>query len=210
MRQIVALVLYPFFCVLGAVAATQPIYINNSPVQVIPPPQMAPQIDATAFVNRSLFQINDVYFTRLPYQTFNTRFFTNTSSGNIQGDLGSRYEFSSGNTREPMYSWLNQGTVSGDTFLVVSATNIVSTGPLLTGSQGLMRLTGGSIKLSGNALRAGFGASGFSSGFNSISNYFNPDGVSDSWWGVGTNNVVRGNGPLMRLDNGMFDLASPN
>jgi hypothetical protein len=207
MRQIVALILYPIVCILSAAAATQPIYINNSPVQVVAPPQSAPQIDATAFLNRSLFQVNDVYFTRLPYQTFNTRFFTNTSSGTILGDFGSRYEFSSGNIREPMYSWINQGTVSGDTFLLINATNIVSTGPLLTGNQGLMRLTGGAIKLSGNALRAGFGANGFTTGFNSVSNYLNPNGVTDVWWGAGTNNVVGGNGSLMRLDNGMFDVA---
>jgi len=121
MRQIVALALCHLWCVVSVVAATQPIYVNNSPVQVLFRPQVAPQIDATAFVNQSLFQINDIYFTGLPYQTFNTLYFTNTSSGNILGDMGYRFDFSSGNTRGPMYSWLNdQGTISGDTFLLVS------------------------------------------------------------------------------------------
>jgi hypothetical protein len=210
MRQITALVLYPLFCALSAVAATQPIYINNSPLQVIAPPQMAPQIDATAFVNRSLFQINDIYFTGLPYQTFNTRFFTNTSSGSILGDQGFRFEYSSGNVRAPLYSFINQGSVSGDTFLLISATNIVSTGPLISGSLGLMRLTGGNVKLSGNALRAGGGANGFSSGFNSISNYIDPTGVSDLYWGAGTNNTMTGRSTLMRLDQGNFDVTAPN
>src|SRR6185295_8010339 len=88
-------------CSLSCRAATVPIYINNAPVQILFPPDTAPQIDATAFVNRSTFQINDIYFTQLPYHTFNTRFFTNTSSGILGGDLGFKFEYVSGSTRAP-------------------------------------------------------------------------------------------------------------
>ena len=37
-------------------AATSPIYINNTPL--FAPPALPPQIDATAFVNRSTFNVN--------------------------------------------------------------------------------------------------------------------------------------------------------
>src|SRR5256885_6805572 len=95
-------IIFQFLAVAAAPSATQPIYINTSPVHIVTPPQMAPQIDATAFVNQSEFEINDIYFSGLPYQTFNTRFFTNTFAGTMLGDMGYRFEFASGNVRTPM------------------------------------------------------------------------------------------------------------
>src|SRR5258706_4904298 len=190
MRQIVVFILYSLLASCCVIGATQPIYINNSPVQVVFPPDVAPQIDATIFVNRSLFDVNDIYFLGLPYQTYNTRVFTNTSSGSFSGDLGFRFEYSSGNFRAPMTYWINQGTMSGDTFLLISATNITSTGPITTSDLGLMRLTGNNIKLSGNALRAGASVNSSISGFNGTTNYFDPTGETDLYWGIGTNNVL--------------------
>src|SRR5947209_8597462 len=98
MRHFAAFLLIHLLVVRVAWAATQPIYINSSTVQITAPPQIAPQIDATVFVNQSIFEINDIYFTRLPYRTFNTHIFTNTSGGFMSGDVGFRFDFSSGNT----------------------------------------------------------------------------------------------------------------
>jgi hypothetical protein len=183
-----------FLCLLSSlgigVAATQPIYVNSSPVHIIASPQIPPQIDATAFVNQSEFEINDIYFTGLPYQTFNTRYFTNTLAGTMLGDMGFRFEYASGNTRSPMTYWLNRGAISGSTFLLVSATDLVSSGPIGTSDAGLVRLIGGNINLNRNSVRAGNVFSLFSSGFNlSETNYVDPNAVTDNYWGIGTNNL---------------------
>jgi hypothetical protein len=197
---------------IAALAATQPIYINNSPVHVITPPQMAPTIDATAFVNRSEFEVNDIYFSGLPYQTFNTLFFTNASSGIMSGNVGLRFDFVNGPTRRPMDSWINQGTISVGTFLLVNSTNITSTGPVGVNQQGLLRLTGKNINLTRNGVRAGgaFATFGTTSGFNNTeTNYIDPTGVTDIYWGLGTNNVLSGNGNPVSLP-GTFTIPSPS
>jgi len=54
--------------------------------------------------------------------------------------------------------------------------------------------------LRGNGIRAGptngaFTASGFNLG---STNYFDPVGVSDVYWGVGTNNTLNGQGGACR------------
>jgi len=174
-----------------AKAATQPIYINSAEVHITAPPQVAPQIDSTAFVNQSQFEINDIYFTGLPYQTFNTRYFTNIQGAAMLGDLGFRFDFVNGNARAPMTQWQNKGSISGNTFLLVNASNIVSTATLGTSDQGLIRITGGNINLRGSSIRSGFASGFFSSGFNlSDTNYIDPNGVTDNYWGTGTNNLT--------------------
>lgn len=187
---------------LGAAdAATQPLYINSSPVNVVARPQMAPVIDATAFLNQSEFEINDIYFSGLPYQTYNTRFFTNAASGVMLGDMGYRFEYANGNTRAPLDWFVNRGSISGNTFLLVSASSIISSGPLGTSEGGLLRLTGNSINLNRNSVRAGGGMGFSSSGFMfSETNYFDPSGVTDNYWGIGTNSL--------RVDGANFDPAS--
>src|SRR6266850_1198039 len=187
--------------------ATQPIYINSAPVHVVARPQVAPQIDATAFVNQSEFEINDIYFSGLPYQTFNTRFFTNSARAYISGDTGFRFEYSSGNIRLPMHTFLNQGSITGQTFLLISATNITSTGPLASSESGLIRISGNNVNLRGNGIQASPLFSSFLiSGGGSSSNYVDPTGVSDLYWAVGTNNTLNGQGGLMQLaGNGFAD-----
>src|SRR4026208_81772 len=113
--------------VLALTAATQPIYINNSPNT------NAPQIDATAFVNTSTFTVSSPFFGNIPYQTLNTLYFTNTLSGVMSSTPGFRFDFFTNNSRFPMASWVNRGSIFGSTWLLVSSSNIVSTGPLGAG-----------------------------------------------------------------------------
>src|SRR4051812_13301781 len=195
--------------------ATVPLYVNTAPVHVVARPQIAPQIDATAFANQSEFEVNDIYFTGLPYQTFNTRFFTNSARAYMSGDLGFRVEYSSGNIRLPMHTFINQGSITGRTYLLISATNITSTGPLVASEAGLIRIAGKNVNLRGNGIQASPLLSSFViSGSGSSSNYVNPTGVSDRYWALGTNNTINGQGGLMPLANSgfvgpIFDLTSP-
>ena len=65
-------------------------YINNSTVSVISPPQIAPQIDASNFVNNGFFFITNLYSDTvrppLPYESWNTRNWTNANR--MAGDSG--------------------------------------------------------------------------------------------------------------------------
>src|ERR1044071_4824757 len=76
--------LLSFALVLSAAPATSPLYINNSPLQ---PPTLPPQVDARAFLNRSLFSVS----TALPYEAQNVQFWTNTSM--MDGLPGFRFEY---------------------------------------------------------------------------------------------------------------------
>lgn len=184
-------------------AATIPIYVNNSPVNS--PPDPAPQIDATAFVNRSIFNVNSSFIGTIPYQTFNTLFFTNTSSGVMSGSPGYRFDYFHDNTRDPMARWVNQGSISAGTWLLASADDIVSTGPLTAGPAGLLRLQGNNINLSRNGLRTGVLSNVvFGGGSTFDTNYSNPAGVTDIYWGAGTNNTFSSPGNPMVLNQGNF------
>src|SRR5213594_361110 len=88
---------------------------------------------------------------------------------------------------------------------MVKATNIASTGSgtLRSGAQGIIHLEGKNINLKRNGLRTGsVPQSGFffGGGFLGSSNYVNDFGITDLWWGTGTNNNVDNKGIPMRID----------
>src|SRR6266849_8007663 len=154
------------FGVLGALVApagTSLIYINLVPL--VSPPTPAPQIDATAFVNQSQFDVNSGFFigpggglffgNALPFQTLNTLFFTNKSFGEMSSDTGFRFDFITNSFRLPMANWVNQGSISAGTTLLVNSSNITCSGPLNAGPAGIIRLTGGDINLQRTVLRSG-------------------------------------------------------
>lgn len=187
-------------------AATRHTYLNSTPVNV--PPDIAPRIDATRFINQSMFNINLFNLPPLPYETLNTRFFTNTAAGTVLGSPGFRFDFFTNNTRRIMNAWHNEGEVSGNTWVLVWARNIVSSGPISVGPAGLLRLQGDNIDVVSTGLRAGLTpGTFFGSGFRfNQTNYFNAAGVSDLWWGVATNNTLNSMGAAVRVDNtnGLF------
>src|SRR6266850_617597 len=100
-----------------ASAATQAIYVNSTPVN-----GTAPQIDATRFVNQSIFNVTTV--GGLPYSTLNTLFFTNRPSGNMSCTPGFRFDFFTNNIRHWMDTFVNQGSITGTAVILISATNI--------------------------------------------------------------------------------------
>lgn len=190
-----------------ATAATIPLYRNSS--AMIAPPAIPPQIDAVAFVNESTFTVDRLsvvgglsYVTSLPYETANTRFFTNTYGGVISGYPGYRFDLTTNGFRFGMNSWVNQGSISGDTYLLVNATNMVNSGPLTAGPGGILQLRGRDLNLSRSGIRSGtLPGTLYGDGFLVSSNqYSNASGVSDVWWGVGTNNYVTDQGRPMFLN----------
>jgi hypothetical protein len=206
---------------LPTTAATQPIYINSAPF--FSPPAPTPTIDARAWYNRALFDVTP--FTLLPFTSHNTRFFTNSpgtlvngfgAGGVMIGDPGFRFFFNTNGQRLWMDTWENQGVVATDhlslfgtlglffndsraSILQVTATNITSTGPLSSGTHGLIRLEGRRINLIRNSLRTGldpfFSGTNISGGFLLIgsSNYVNDVGVTDLYWGTGTGDAMVNN-----------------
>jgi len=166
----------------AALATTN--YINYDTVTILAPPGVAPQIDASNFVNYGIFYVTNNYGggfqPPLPYQTWNTRNWTNANR--IAGNSGFRFNYfdSVGQTNGPSATFQNAVNVNntnanifGTYYLRVEATNINNKGTMAIGGLGLMTLDGKHIDLT----RGVFGALGNDT--NDLA------GVRDLYWGVG-------------------------
>jgi hypothetical protein len=198
-----------FFCAavmlvsgLAASAATVPLYINSSPFNS--PPQPGPVIDATAFVNQSTFNVATA--SGQPFQTLNTLFFTNrTSAGQMTLQPGYRFDFFTNSSRRWMNTWDNSGSITGSTVVLISSTNIINSGSVHSGPQGIIRMTGQNLDLSRGRIRTGQSDGVvFFDGSTFGSNYTSAVGVSDAYWGVGTNDHIDNRGMNMQLTGGGF------
>jgi hypothetical protein len=204
-------------CCAFEVSGAQALYVNSSPLLFTDTP---PQINAVTFVNQSIFEVVDRNAQPMPYQTMNTLNFRNELTGRMAGNPGFRFDYFTGNTRNSMDSWINYGSITTDNaffgitnflftffspanWLMVWSDDIENHGTLQASPQGLIRLEGTTLDLSRGRIRTGgptnafqfFGGSWLLS-----SNYFNDPGITDLWWGAGSNNVIRGQGSLMQLD----------
>ncbi len=192
------------------------IYENNAPVVF---PTTAPVVDATAFVNRSIFSVS----TSVLYDMQSVLFYTNTGSGVMTGIPGFRFDYVtnfnglSNGVRLTASAFVNQGSISADTSLQVFATNIISSGELHASAGGIIRLNGnpgfpgvtnGSVvDVSRSAIRTGASPE-FGFGLGSIFGNFyqNEEGVTDRYWGEGTNNSLRSGAAAMPLSFGNFNV----
>lgn len=208
----VAALAFPGFM---AGAQTSPVYENRGSVS-------NPMVDATTFLNRGLF---DVSSFDQPYDTQNTRNYTNFAGATISGSGGFRFEFVDGGTgtRGDASNFANLGSIaftggggfggfssgSGSLFssyssswIVVNASNILNRGGLSVDSEGLIKLSGSNVSIARSGLRAGedpFVPIREGNVFGD--QYSNDAGVTDLYWGVGQNNVLDPAGP------GPFNLA---
>jgi hypothetical protein len=160
-------------------------YINNGTVSIISPPQIIPSIDASNFVNNGTFNIvnnNSVnqFQPPLPYETWNTRNWTN--SNRMTGDPGFKFDYfdSVSGTNAWSSIFQNSGNVNetnsliyGESYLLVAATNVYEKGTLAVGPAGLLAINGKALDLT----RGTVAVLGNSS--NTLA------GVQDSYWGVG-------------------------
>jgi hypothetical protein len=191
---------------LSLLAATTPVYINNSPLL---PPALPPQIDATAFVNRSTFDVSTFFGGFIfvvgdtafalggnlePFEMMNTRFITNAPGAIMRGSPGFRFDYfsSAQNARIAQTAWENRGTIIADPLLRVMSTNILNRGLLETTDLGLIRLQGTNVDVSRSAILAGRSVNTAPSfgGGTAGTNHFNASGVADLDWGAGINNRV--------------------
>ena len=205
-----------------ATAATVPEYVNTG--SVLSPPASAPQIDAVTFINEGTFEINDFSPSPLPYSTANTLHFRNSLSGLMLGHPGYWFEHVDGNTRGRMSTWENRGSISsfgslsnffttGANWLLVDSDSIINSGSLNATDQGLIRLSGGTVNMARGRVRAGspFQSLFFSGSFYLYqTNYFNDVGITDVYWGGGTNNTLGGGGTDMILNGFAPDFAIGN
>ena len=193
-------------------AATLNQYVNTGSVQS--PPTPAPQIDAVTFINEGTFEVNDFSANPLPYSTANTLNFSNALSGIMLGHPGYWFEYVSGNTRQPMSTWVNRGSISSfgsisnifttpANWLLVDSGTIINSGTLGATDQGLIRLTGNTINMARGRARAGSPLQNqffFGAFYLYETNYFNDVGITDLYWGGGTNNAMGGGGSDMILN----------
>ena len=202
---------------LSLLAATSPIYINNAPLTA--PPALPPQIDATAFVNRSIFDVNvgglgfvlivgdaPISLGQLvpPYKMLNTRFVTNAPGAIMSGIPGFQFDYfsSSNNAQLALDNFENRGAITADPLIKVLATNILSRGSFEVTEVGLVKLQGTNVDVSRSTLLAGIGLNTPPPFGGDIfgTNHIYASGVSDIYWGAGVNNRVTNGAPPMRLD----------
>jgi hypothetical protein len=174
MKRLVLLVSLGVLSALPA-RATSTTYINNS--SVISPPAIAPQIDATNFVNNGNFSIS--LNSTLPFETWNTRNWTNNSQ--MTGNPGFRFDYfhSIGQTNGWSANFQNSvnANIYGADYLLVYATNINNKGTLSAGVAGLLSVNGKSINLTRSTV-------------DTVGNAANQSaGVEDIYWGVDLSNT---------------------
>ncbi|MGE3312950.1 MAG: hypothetical protein AB7O66_23520, partial [Limisphaerales bacterium] len=143
----------------SGIAAPAPVYENRDTVA-------GPVIDAEVFLNRGSFSVASGL---QPYDTQNTRHYTNFPGATIDGSGGFRFDLVDDlGVRSRAESFVNQGliTFGSDSFfgggggggafgffpvsynsswIIVNASNIVNRGGLTVGADGLIRLEGNTV-----------------------------------------------------------------
>jgi len=148
--------------IIGLFAQPSPIYINLGTVS------QAPQIDAKAFYNAGNFDVGGFSISSLglvvvgnggfsggasiPFSTQNTLNWTNDNSGVMGTGGGYLFDYATTNSRLPAANFINKGTVSAGDIIIANATNILSSGFLVSGREGLIRLKGDNVDLTRGGL----------------------------------------------------------
>ena len=208
----------------AGLAATSPLYINNAPVIGLPP-----QIDATAFLNRSSFDVSSTF----PFQAQHVLFWTN--NGVMTGNPGFIFEYdraaveltgkrrnkpraNSRNLNRSSGAFVNDGTISVGTFssttifglttpiplLSINASNVFSRGKLSATETATITVlaTNGSADVSRGGIRVGPDLTGTLQTCDTTpfgSNYFLDTKITELYWGAGVNNDLGTNGRPLNL-----------
>jgi hypothetical protein len=178
-------ILSVLFCLAlaGAATAAQSIYINYGTV-------VNPQVDATNFDNEGTFEaaVGSYDPSDLPYQFSDTINFTNHNV--MMGDPGFDFETlpaGTGQAREAAnfvngnpvpFIFTPNAIVYGTGIVEIHATNLVNRGMLQTTDQGLLRVHGGTVDLSGS----GFMVDAFGTG-DTFFQTNDTDGIISGYWG---------------------------
>lgn len=130
-----------------ALLATDAVYENNG--TVIAPPDVAPQVDATNFINTGYFNVTPLSLSL--YTTLNTLNYTNTSAM-VSGSGFDMETFPNSGGPRMAANYYNSGTIDCDIKLIVSATNISNPGNISMATDSLLKLTGKHVDLSRSVL----------------------------------------------------------
>ncbi len=189
--------------------AQQPDLIWTTTNNVLVPPLLyAPQINALTFVCDKKFVLNDTNLSykgdAQPFRTSNTLNWTNKNTGTLTSRTGFDFqtwpdgEWDTGGPRMASIFFndstgtINVSTNGGSRYffrygsyapLLISATNVINRGPINMGYETLLSITGDNVDLS----RSTLSMEGFSYG-----GMFSYDGITDGYWGVGTNSMNPG------------------
>ncbi len=172
------------------------------------------------------------------YDFTHTLYFTNSGGGVMSADPGFRFDQvtetvtnrigyavtnftvitvtnSFTNTvRVPAANFDNQGQITVGLVMLVNATNIQNSGFLNTSAGGVIHLAGENLDLERSGLRSGQAATSggifVGNGVTYASNYFNDAGVSDVYWGAGTNNALNNQGMPFSLPGNSFNVPFPS
>lgn len=199
----------------SAGAAPALVYENRGEVDT-------PQVDAITFLNRGFFTFDS---GAQPYETQNTLYYTNFAGASIVGSGGFRFSLTDeAGFRRPASSFYNAGFIDmqdsfssfgslpnavgflffDSSWLLIDATNVTTRGTMQVGSQGLMKIRGGDVKVSRTGLRSGEDPNQpLSDGFEfSDGTYLNGTGVTEEYWAVGLNNRLdtENAGPNLNLN----------
>ncbi len=223
MKKFLASILAALIGTNPAFAGTSPIYINNSPLTL---GQTPPNIDATAFLNRSTFEV----FSFLPFTGQNVAFWTN--NGVMSGTPGYRFDNESDGSslkkprsrrtvknskalQRPSQMFLNDGNISVTESLLVNANNIVNPGRLDGGEVAFISLvaSNGYADLNRGGIRVGPATGNLTPciSFFSVSTNFTADtAITDLYWGAGRGDAVDTNATPLSLANLATGFSSPN
>lgn len=158
-------------------------FINNS-VMDVQPPQAAPQIDATNFVNRNLFRIA-VSTGGLPFDFSSTENFTNNSVMSASA-VGFRFDtaYPQSGVRKRAKNFSNAGqinpgnaSITAGLKLLINASNIVNRGLLQVGGSGVISLAGNKIEADRSTFQVGPAST-------------STVGLFDDNWGIGATNIT--------------------
>ena len=196
MKRMNRLLQLSFLCVLLSLSlvrvasAAAPLYQNDADINYPLNVSFPPVVDATNFVNNNSFTVNFTTFSLNTsfYETSDTINYTNNGSMVVNTGFKFTTQSTSTGLRTMAGNFINPGTIScgsvnnlGDIFsgqlffvffgtalpqCIVSATNIVSSGTVDVGVDGLTQFTGQNVDLSyGTLLLEGAGANASGAGF---------------------------------------------
>lgn len=177
----------------GSVFATDTIWQNSATIT------SPPQVDALNFVNSGIINI----FTSLPFETSNTRNYTN--SGSMSCNPGWFFDDAApqAGLRRASENFVNLndasitaqdpgifiiggrggGALSPPSYLWISATNIVNKGTLTAGANGWLKILGTNVDVARSALEVPAIVPTGGAIVNNGTNYINDVGINDVWWG---------------------------
>ena len=188
-----------------------PLMVMGAGTTYISPPLVTfpPQVDANNFINSGTWSIS----TASPFMTAHTLNYTNNSGGSMRGSVGWEFDWGpavSGPRRwsanffndnqafitavdSPLPNPIVYPNLTPESYLLVSATNIVNKGTLSAGTAGEIILTGSNVNLTHSQMEIiPVIPIGSVNTANNGTNYSPDTAIYDQYWGSNNNYTITG------------------